>query len=174
MQQKMLWLLRSQFRVSACIASGFARNGKKRCVRRDSASRDTSRSIVRPDTSETQKRGFVLACCLRLIVTSKSRDFNKPEAHCASAQASHMDKGCREKEDGCRRERYNEEARWSERGESQSWGLHCCRATLIMTSMCIPSFIYDEFVTRVASRENTDEVLHFVLINAWASSLFFP
>lgn len=75
------------------------------------------------------------------------RDFNKPEVHCASARTSHIDKGCREKEDGCRRERCNEEVGWSEHGESLSWGLHCCRATLIMTS--IPTFIYDEFVTQV-------------------------
>lgn len=46
---------------------------KKKMLRRDAASRDTSWSIVRPDTSEMQERGFVLDCCLRLIVTSKSR-----------------------------------------------------------------------------------------------------
>lgn len=46
---------------------------RKKMLRRDAASRDTSRSIVRPDTSEMQERGFVLDCCLRLIVTSKSR-----------------------------------------------------------------------------------------------------
>lgn len=36
-------------------------------------SRDASRSIVRSDTSEMQERGFILDCCLRPIVTSKSR-----------------------------------------------------------------------------------------------------
>lgn len=109
-------------------------------------SRDASRSIVRSDTSEMQERGFILDCCLRPIVTSKSRVggilINRKLIVCECSSVVHEWRLSGKR--GC----YNEEAGWSEHGEAQPWRLYCCRAMLIMSSMYIPSFIY-EFVTRV-------------------------
>lgn len=128
-------------------------------------------SIRHKQNAGTRIRFRLLSATDRDEQVAGRRDFNKPEAHCVRV-LERTDEGYREKEDGC----YNEALQRRSSRVKRTWRISALRAVLlsryvlIMTSTYIPSFIYNEFATR---RQNIEKILYFLLINVWASSLFF-
>lgn len=102
-------------------------------------------SIRHKQNAGTRIRFRLLSATDRDEQVAGRRDFNKPEAHCVRV----LERRTRMKAIGKKRmdvttKRYNEEAAgWSEHGESQPWGLYCCRAMcwLWLARIFLPLFI---------------------------------